>query len=80
VGQQVLEGLQRWTREHAVPALLVTHRLAESFLVGGEVVVLDNGAVMAQGNAAQVLRKERERLLAELDAPPSGPVFSADGR
>jgi ABC-type sulfate/molybdate transport systems ATPase subunit len=64
--QQVLGSLQQWAREHAVPVLLVTHRLAEAFLASDEVVVLDGGRVAAQGMADRVLRSARAQLLAEL--------------
>ncbi|MGC9291370.1 MAG: sulfate/molybdate ABC transporter ATP-binding protein [Acidobacteriaceae bacterium] len=80
--QQVLGSLQQWAREHAVPVLLVTHRLAEAFLASDEVVVLDGGKVVAQGMADRVLRSAREQLLAELGVTtadvPSGQSYSPE--
>ena len=46
-----------------VPVLSVTHDVEEALLLGAEVIRLEQGAVLAQGPASQVLADERARML-----------------
>lgn len=54
--------LERW----CTPVLSVSHDVAETFLLGAEVVRMAEGHVVQQGPAEVVLQGERERLLAGL--------------
>jgi molybdate transport system ATP-binding protein len=46
-----------------IPVLSVTHDVEEALLLGAEVIRLEQGAVLAQGPAPQVLAEERARML-----------------
>jgi molybdate transport system ATP-binding protein len=54
--------------ERGVPVVSVTHDVEEALLLGAEVVRLEDGKVVAQGPAAEVLAAERERMLSVLQA------------
>ena len=54
------------TARLGVPVLSVTHDVEEALLLGAEVIRLDQGAVLAQGPASQVLAEERARILKAL--------------
>lgn len=60
--------LHEWLGEMRIPVLSVTHDVGEAFLLDAEVIRLVNGKVVAQGPVAEVLREERRRLRAVLDA------------
>ena len=62
----ILEQMRTWLRERDVPALYVSHDVAEAFQTAADVVVLDHGRVQAQGPAAVVLASRREQLLRQL--------------
>jgi len=52
--------------ERGVPVVSVTHDVEEALMLGAEVVRLEEGRVVAQGAAAEVLAVEQERMLAVL--------------
>jgi ABC-type sulfate/molybdate transport systems ATPase subunit len=62
----ILQKLTAWLTEQAVPALYVSHDVAEAFQTGADVVVLDHGQVQAHGPADVVLASRREQLLRQL--------------
>jgi ABC-type sulfate/molybdate transport systems ATPase subunit len=62
----ILEQLTTWLAERGVPALYVSHDLAEAFQTAADVVVLDHGEVQAHGPAHVVLASRREQLLRQL--------------
>jgi molybdate transport system ATP-binding protein len=62
----ILENLTAWLQARAVPALYVSHDVAEAFQTGADVIVLRNGRIEAHGPASVVLAKEREQLLQQL--------------
>jgi molybdate transport system ATP-binding protein len=65
--REVLLGRMREVMaERGVPVIFVTHDVEEALLLGAEVVRLEEGRVVAQGAAAEVLAVERERMLAVL--------------
>ncbi len=76
--QEVLQSLQQWVAERAIPILMVTHDLAEAFAASDEVVLLREGRAIAQGAAPEVLHAERLRLLHDLAAMPQSAQPSPD--
>jgi ABC-type sulfate/molybdate transport systems ATPase subunit len=62
----ILEQLRTWLIQRDVPALYVSHDVAEAFQTAAEVVVLDHGQVQAHGPADVVLASRREQLLRQL--------------
>ncbi|HMG03499.1 MAG TPA: ATP-binding cassette domain-containing protein [Edaphobacter sp.] len=74
---ELLMGLQSWLMRWKIPVLSVTHTLGEAFQLSAEVIKIGDGNVIEQGPVAEVLSKERQRLLESLgvhterDAQPS---------
>lgn len=64
--ESILENLTRWLGERNVPALYVSHDVAEAFQTGADVLVMREGRIEAHGAARVVLAAERERLLHHL--------------
>ncbi|MHB1023062.1 MAG: ATP-binding cassette domain-containing protein [Acidobacteriaceae bacterium] len=64
--QSLIDDLRTWIAQTQTPVLMVTHSLSEVFLAGAEVLVLENGKVKAQGEAALVLAEQRALLLEQL--------------
>jgi ABC-type sulfate/molybdate transport systems ATPase subunit len=62
----ILEQLTAWLAEREVPALYVSHDVAEAFQTAADVIVIDHGQVEAHGPAQQVLAARREQLLRQL--------------
>jgi molybdate transport system ATP-binding protein len=58
--------LRRWNQEHRVPILFVTHNGEEVFALGDEVIVLDGGTIVAQGQPHEVMRAPRLETIARL--------------
>jgi len=58
-------------RASGVPALYVSHALADAWQMNADAIVLEAGKIEAQGPAREVLAAHRERLLEQLgvDAP-----------
>lgn len=61
--QTIISNLTAWLTEHSIPAISVTHTIAEAFQTRAEVLVCQEGKIVAQGPSDQVLAAERERLL-----------------
>ncbi len=66
--ESILENLTEWLKQRNIPALYVSHDVAEAFQTGAEVIVLRHGKIEAQGAPGVVLAAERERLLRLLDS------------
>jgi ABC-type sulfate/molybdate transport systems ATPase subunit len=64
----ILEQLTRWLAEHKVPALYVSHDVAEAFQTAADVMVIERGQIKAQGRPETVLATQRELLLRQLDS------------
>ena len=64
----VLEQLTSWLSERQVPALYVSHDVAEAFQTAADVIVIDAGLIQAHGPAHVVLATRREQLLQQLGA------------
>jgi len=52
---RIMADLQRWNAEHQIPILYVTHSTREAFALGDRVLVLDEGAIVADGTPDQVI-------------------------
>ncbi len=61
--ESIFVDLESWLAEHPTPLLFVTHDIGEAFRMGAEVVVLEDGHVLGQGTAEDVLTAERARVL-----------------
>ena len=62
--------LRDWLRAKGTCVLSVTHDVGEAFLLGAEVMRLNEGRIVAQGPVEQVLAQERQRLLRQLTGQP----------
>jgi molybdate transport system ATP-binding protein len=62
----LLTRLQPWLASRNLPVLSVTHDVDEVFLLRAEVVLIDNGHVLDQGTATEMLSTERTRILRTL--------------
>ena len=59
----LLPSMRRWTTLHKIPVLSVTHDVEEALLLDADVIRLEEGQILAQGPAPQVLAVERARIL-----------------
>lgn len=64
----ILEQLTNWLAKHKVPALYVSHDVAEAFQTAADVMVIGRGQIQAQGPPERVLANQREQLLRQLDS------------
>jgi ABC-type sulfate/molybdate transport systems ATPase subunit len=64
----IMEQLTAWLAEREVPALYVSHDVAEAFQTAADVMVIDHGQIQAHGPAQVVLASQREQLLRQLGA------------
>jgi molybdate transport system ATP-binding protein len=64
----ILERLNHWLAEHKVPALYVSHDVAEAFQTASDVLVIEKGEITAQGPPEIALANQREQLLRQLDS------------
>jgi ABC-type methionine transport system ATPase subunit len=55
----LLERLLRWREDTGATLVVVTHRIADVRVLGGEVLMLDAGAVVDAGAAAELLEGDR---------------------
>jgi ABC-type molybdate transport system ATPase subunit len=66
----ILTDLENWLARTGTPAIYVTHDVAEAWRMGSrpgaEVLRMENGQIVAQGRAVEVLAAERAQLLAGL--------------
>ena len=64
--ESILIELTTWLGTRGVPALYVSHDLAEAYQTAADVIVVENGRSEVQGPVEQVLAPRRERLLRQL--------------
>jgi molybdate transport system ATP-binding protein len=64
----ILERLTGWLGARGIPALYVSHDVAEVFQTGADVMVMERGQIQAHGPAGVVLARERELLLRRLQS------------
>ena len=69
----ILEKLTAWLAERSIPALYVSHDVAEAFETAADVMVIEGGQIQAHGPAAVVLAARREQLLRQLGAGDPDP-------
>ena len=62
----ILDDLRRWNQNRRVPILFVTHNGEEVFALGHEVIILDAGRIVAQGQPHEVMRIPRLETVAQL--------------
>jgi molybdate transport system ATP-binding protein len=58
--------LRQWNQHHRVPILFVTHNGEEVFALGDEVIMLDAGRIVAQGQPHEVMHAPRLETVAHL--------------
>jgi molybdate transport system ATP-binding protein len=58
--------LRQWNQHHRVPILFVTHNGEEVFALGDEVIMLDAGRIVAQGQPHEVMDAPRLETVAHL--------------
>ncbi len=63
---KIVDDLRAWNQEHRIPILYVTHSREEVFALGEQVLVLENGRVIARGTPHQVMRAPRLETVAQL--------------
>lgn len=63
---KIIDDLRAWNREHRIPILYVTHSREEVFALGEQVIVLENGRVVAQGTPHEVMTAPRQETVAQL--------------
>jgi len=59
----LMADLKGWPIAHQTPVLHVTHDVGEVFASGAEVIRMEDGRIVAQGPASEVLGEERARLM-----------------
>jgi molybdate transport system ATP-binding protein len=62
----ILQQLTAWLTQREIPALYVSHDVAEAFQTAADVVVIEHGQVQAHGPAPEVLAGRRAQLLRHL--------------
>jgi molybdate transport system ATP-binding protein len=63
---RIVDDLRAWNRQHRIPIVYVTHAREEVFALGEQVVVLEDGRVIAQGTPHQVMTAPRQETVAQL--------------
>ena len=58
--------LRQWNQHHRVPILFVTHNGEEVFALGNEVIMLDAGRIVAQGQPHEVMHAPHLETVAQL--------------
>jgi peptide/nickel transport system ATP-binding protein len=73
----ILESLWRLRQEKGMSLVYVTHDLATAYQIADTVMVMRHGAVVEQGDAAQVIRHPTPRYTQALVAalPPPDPTI-----
>jgi len=63
---ELLPRMRTWLDARKIPVLSVTHDVDEALLLNADVIRLEEGRVIAQGPAREVLAAERNRMLQTL--------------
>ena len=66
VRMKIADDLRRWVQSLPIPVLYVTHNRDEVFMLGERLLVLEHGALIAQGTPHQVLSAPRGETIAQL--------------
>jgi ABC-type sulfate/molybdate transport systems ATPase subunit len=62
----LLERLKPWLAERNVQTVMVTHDATDAYATGADVALIQDGRMIAQGPAHEVLAQERNRITARL--------------
>jgi molybdate transport system ATP-binding protein len=62
----ILSDLRRWNQQSRIPILFVTHSGEEVFALGEELIVLEAGKIVAQGQPKDVMHAPRIETVAQL--------------
>jgi molybdate transport system ATP-binding protein len=62
----IIADLRRWNQNYRIPILFVTHSIEEVFALGAEVIVLDVGKIVAQGQPKDVMLAPQLETVAQL--------------
>lgn len=60
---ELLPEMMAWCAAHELPVLSVTHDVEEALLLGADVIRVEDGKVVAQGPARDVLSDEQRRMV-----------------
>jgi molybdate transport system ATP-binding protein len=71
--ESIMGQLTVWLAEREVPALYVSHDVAEAFQTAADVMVIERGQIQAHGPANVVLACQREQLLRQLGSRAKEP-------
>ena len=63
---QIIADLRRWNQHYRIPILFVTHSAEEVFALGVEVIVLEAGKIVSQGQPKDVMHAPRLETVAHL--------------
>lgn len=63
---RIISDLRQWNQQHRIPILIVTHNVEEVFALGVEVIVLEEGKIVAQGLPKEVMHAPRLETVAQL--------------
>jgi molybdate transport system ATP-binding protein len=63
---RIIEDLRRWNQQRAIPILYITHSREEVLALGENVIVIDDGRIIAQGSPHEVLRAPQQETVAQL--------------
>lgn len=64
--ESILSELTSWLQARTLPALYVSHDVAEAYQTAAEVIVMENGRIEQQGPVQDVLASRRQHLLQQL--------------
>jgi molybdate transport system ATP-binding protein len=62
----LIADLRMWNQQHRIPILFVTHSGEEVFALGNEVIVVESGRIVAQGQPHEVMRAPTIETVAHL--------------
>jgi molybdate transport system ATP-binding protein len=65
VKTSIIDDLRAWTRRR-IPVLYVTHNREEVLALGEQILVVDNGGILARGTPHEVLRAPTQETLAQV--------------
>ncbi|HZQ68811.1 MAG TPA: molybdenum ABC transporter ATP-binding protein [Terriglobales bacterium] len=63
---RIIDDLRAWNESHRIPILYVTHSREEALALGERILVLEQGALIADGSPHQVLTAPRLETIASL--------------
>jgi molybdate transport system ATP-binding protein len=63
---RIMDDLRQWNAERRIPILYVTHSQREAFALGERVLLVENGAIVADGTPQQVMELPSRGSVAQL--------------